>query len=164
MYSNELTTIHINKEHLHFSSAHFTIFSDNHREDLHGHTFYVSAVIDCLVNKNGLAFDYNLIKDALNKLCSKLDEKVLLPTKSPYLEISQEDEYLVAHFGNERIPFLPRDVHLMPLRNITAEELAMWFLEELVKDTPNFASDISKLVVKVSSGPGQSAESTWEES
>ena len=162
MQSNELTTIHINKEHLHFSSAHFTIFSNNQREDLHGHTFYVSAVIDCLVNENGLAFDYNLIKDALNRLCSTLDEKVLLPTKSPYLEISEEDGYLVAHFGSERIPFLPRDVHMMPLRNITAEELARWFLEELVKDTPNFSTDISKIVVKVSSGPGQSAQSTWE--
>tara|TARA_A100001037_G_scaffold305271_1_gene344732 strand:- start:878 stop:1390 length:513 start_codon:yes stop_codon:yes gene_type:complete len=156
------TTIHISKEYLHFSAAHFTIFSKTRREDLHGHTFYVSAVIDCSTGENGLAFDYNLVKTALKKMCDKLDEKVLLPEHSPFLELRSEKDYFIASFDNEKIPFLHRDVLTMPLRNITAEELSNWFLENLREELNDIVDGISGLVVRVSSGPGQWAEAKWE--
>ena len=34
-----LSTIEIYKENMKFSAAHFTIFSDTHREHLHGHNY-----------------------------------------------------------------------------------------------------------------------------
>jgi hypothetical protein len=37
------TVIEIQKEYLHFSAAHFTIFSATVRENLHGHNFHVGA-------------------------------------------------------------------------------------------------------------------------
>ena len=156
-----LISIEISKDYLHFSSAHFTLFSATEREDLHGHTFYVEATIDAVVGEDGLAFDYNLVKAKLKNLCDELDEKVLLPERSPFLTITQETEYLIAGFGDERIPFLPRDVLTLPLRNITVEELATWFLERLQGDEEILSLNVEKFLLRVSSGPGQWAAATW---
>ncbi len=158
------TTIEISKEHLHFSAAHFTLFSRTERENLHGHNFYVTAQIESPVGENGLAFDYNVLKSALKTLCEELDEKVLLPERSPYLDITTEGDYLVAKFADERIPFLPRDVLTLAVRNITVEELAHWFLHR-VREQDHIASlNITKLTIGVSSGPGQWARAAWEAS
>ena len=76
MAAPQLTTIEISKDYLHFNSAHFTIFSASEREDLHGHTFYVRAFVTSGIDGNGMAFDYNILKTSLLKLCDHLDEKV----------------------------------------------------------------------------------------
>jgi 6-pyruvoyltetrahydropterin/6-carboxytetrahydropterin synthase len=157
-----VSTIEISKDYLHFNAAHFTLFSASEREDLHGHTFYVRASVDGPVGDDGLAFDYNLFKSALKSLCDELDEKVLLPERSPYLTLERCEGYVVAHFADERIPFLPRDVVTLPLRNITVEELAPWFLERLRARSDVAALDISRLEVRVSSGPGQWASTQWQ--
>ncbi len=149
------TTIEISKEYLHFASAHFTIFSKELRENLHGHNFFVAAQIDAEIGDDGLAFDYNLIKSKLKSLCDTLDEQVLLPTKSPYLELQSEDGYIVAAFNGERRLFLERDVLTLPLRNITIEELAHWFIGELKADPEIAALETHRIEVKVSSGAGQ---------
>jgi 6-pyruvoyltetrahydropterin/6-carboxytetrahydropterin synthase len=161
MGSPSLTSIEISKDYLHFSSAHFTIFSAEKREDLHGHTFYVAATIDAVVGEDGLAFDYNLLKAKLKDLCDELDEKVLLPERSPYLTLTQETDYLIASFADERIPFLPRDVLTLPVRNITVEELAPWLLERLHGDEQIAALNLKKVQLRVSSGPGQWAAASW---
>jgi len=155
MTGTPLTTIEISKDYLHFNAAHFTIFSATEREDLHGHTFYVRAFVTSPVDNNGLAFDYNILKSKIHALCGELDEKVLLPERSPHLELENENGYLVACFGVEKLPFLPRDVHTLPVRNITVEELAPWFVDRLMADGEVRTQPIFSLELQVSSGPGQ---------
>ena len=155
MTAPQLTTIEISKDYLHFNSAHFTIFSASEREDLHGHTFYVRAFVTSPIDENGMAFDYNILKTGLLRLCDHLDEKVLLPERSPHLKLTQADGYLIAKYGDERLPFLPRDVRTLPVRNITVEELAPWFLAELEADAKVREQNITRLEIQVSSGPGQ---------
>lgn len=162
MIGTALTTIEISKDYLHFNSAHFTIFSAAEREDLHGHTFYVRAYVTSPVDANGLAFDYNILKTKIRSLCDELDEKVLLPERSPHLELTREGDYLVACYGHERLPFLPRDVRTLPVRNITVEELAPWFLDRLAGDSEVRAQNIVSLELQVSSGPGQWAAARRE--
>ena len=161
MATPRVSTIEISKEYLHFNAAHFTLFSATEREDLHGHTFYVAATVESPVGDDGLAFDYNLFKAALRALCDELDEKVLLPERSPFLRLAQDNGYLVATFAEERIPFLPRDVLTLPVRNITVEELAPWFLGRLRNEPQIAALPITRLIVRVSSGPGQWAGTEW---
>ena len=163
MPAPSLTTIEISKDYLHFNSAHFTIFSATEREDLHGHTFYVRAYVTSPVDDNGLAFDYNILKSKIMALCDHLDEKVLLPDRSPHLTLADEDGYLIARYADERLPFLPRDVRILPVRNITVEELAPWFLEGLMTDAEVAAQNIHRLEIQVSSGPGQWASAVSEE-
>ena len=159
--NSERAIIEIQKEYLHFSAAHFTIFSATERENLHGHNFQVQATLEGNIGDDGLCFDYNEVKSRLKTLCEELDERVLLPEQSPYLTIAQEDDYVVATFSNERIPFLPRDVSTLPLRNITVEELAHWFLSRIVGDTTFNALPIDSLNIRVASAPGQWASSRW---
>ena len=161
MKAPAITSIEISKDYLHFNSAHFTIFSATEREDLHGHTFYVTATVDSPVGDDGLAFDYNLFKTRLKALCDGLDEKVLLPERSPHLRLRREPDYLIAEFAEERIPFLPRDVLTLPVRNITVEELAPWFLDRLRDDGAIAALPITRILIRVSSGPGQWAGAEW---
>jgi 6-pyruvoyltetrahydropterin/6-carboxytetrahydropterin synthase len=163
MPAPSLTTIEISKDYLHFNSAHFTIFSATEREDLHGHTFYVRAYVTSPVDDNGMAFDYNILKTRIMALCDHLDEKVLLPERSPHLTLADEDGYLVARYADERLPFLPRDVRTLPVRNITVEELAPWFLDALLTDSDVAAQNIRRLEIQVSSGPGQWASAISSE-
>ena len=156
------TTIEITKDYLHFSAAHFTIFSATERENLHGHNFDVGCVIETPIGNDGLAFDYNLIKDKLKALCDELDERTLLPERSPYLSFETDGDYLVAIFADERIPFLSRDVLRLPIRNSTVEEFARWFVARLSNDSDLIELPIRTMTVRVSSGPGQWAASRWE--
>ena len=149
------TTIEITKDYLHFSAAHFTIFSATERENLHGHNFDVSCSLDTTVGPNGLAFDYNVVKDRLMALCDELDERVLLPAQSPHLTFTKEAGYLIACFADERIPFLERDALLLPIRNATVEEFARWFAIRLGADAELRRQPIESMNVRVSSGPGQ---------
>lgn len=155
------TSIEIAKEDIHFAAAHFTVFSATKRENLHGHNFFVTATLSGPIGDDGLCFDYNIVKSKLRELCASLDETVLLPTESPYVDIEQDDDYVTAVFGGERLPFLRRDVKLLAVRNITVEELAHWFIAQLTT-TADFAElAVDALELRVSSGPGQWAVSTW---
>jgi 6-pyruvoyltetrahydropterin/6-carboxytetrahydropterin synthase len=71
---------------------------------------------------------------------------------------------VVARFGDEELRFLARDVTLMPAANITLEELSRLFGEGLVNDQQRLRRDrITRMTVKCSSGPGQSASWQWEQ-
>lgn len=153
-----ITTLHLAKENFKFSAGHFTIFSATERENLHGHNFTVEVDLTCETVGNGMTFDYGLAKRAIESLCRSLNETVLLPEDGPFLSIETTAEGVIAHFADERIPFLKRDVTLLPIENVTVEELARWFLDRLYQSFaihPEYR--ILKLDVMVTSGPGQGA-------
>ena len=154
-------SIELAKEDMHFSAAHFTIFSANRRENLHGHNFFVEARADGPIDANGLCFDYTLLKDRLRTLCDSLDETLLIAAQSPHLEIHKELDELIVSFADETLRFAHRDVKLLPIRNVTIEELAHWFADTLTRDDCVAALGVETLTVRLSSGPGQWAETTW---
>ena len=158
---SENISIDIAKEYLHFSAAHFTVFSATERENLHGHNFQVEASLRGRVGDDGLCFDYNIVKTRLKALCDALDEVVLLPGRCPHLDIRVADAYTVAAFNDERLPFLHRDVKVLPVRNVTVEELARWMIGELTADREIAALPVSAIELRVSSGAGQWARATW---
>ena len=84
-----LTTLYIDKESHKFSAAHYTIFSANSRERLHGHNYSVSVRIVAPVGGNGFSADYNLYKSRLKALCDSLDEYMLLAGNSPFQDIEE---------------------------------------------------------------------------
>ena len=155
------TTIEISKEYLHFAAAHFTLFSDTERENLHGHNFQVTLDAEAPIAEDGLTFDYNILKKALKQMCDDLDEQVIMPTQSPHLQIESDDQYTYAVFNGERIPFLERDLTLLPIRNVTVEELAHYLLDTLLKRQEIQALDIRQMVLKCASGEGQWASASW---
>ncbi|MBA2655197.1 MAG: 6-carboxytetrahydropterin synthase [Gammaproteobacteria bacterium] len=161
---SEITTIELYKENFEFAAGHFTIFSPTTRERLHGHNFRVAAKIDSeIVPDRGMAFDYGVYKEILHRLCKQLDSYFLLPTMSPYLRIETEGDYYYAYFHEDKIPFLKKDVLLLPLRNISVEELAKWFLEQIVADEKTINQHrVVGVYLQVFSGPGQGASASWK--
>lgn len=158
-----LTTIQLSKEYHEFSAGHFTMFSATHRERMHGHNFTVNAAIDVVVQDNGIAFDYVIYKKKLSTLCKNLNGYFLLPSQSPYLTIEEQEDYYVGHFNNEKIPLPKADVVLLPLRNISVEELARWFADQLSSETAEIERyQIQGITVQVFSSPGQSASASWK--
>jgi len=163
MPCDNLVTIRIAKDYLNFSSGHFTIFSDTERERLHGHNFRVQAeVLTTPSAVNGLAFDYGILKTILKALCDHLDERLLLPEQSPFLRIRKETGRIHAHFGEQTMSFPAEDVLLLPLINITVEELSRWFLEQLLTDERFTCLDYRRVIIGVSSGDGQWGQRSWE--
>lgn len=148
-------TIDIAKDYLSFSAAHFTIFSATERENLHGHNWQLAAAASAAVGDDGLCFDYVRLKSVMKRLCEELDETLLLPTQSPHLEIEEGAEEVQVHFSDERMRFLRRDVTLLPVRNVTVEELARW-LGARIRSASELADvAFERLTVRVSSGVNQ---------
>ncbi|KIG16372.1 Folate biosynthesis protein PTPS-III [Enhygromyxa salina] len=158
------TTIELCKEDMKFSAGHFTIYDASHRERLHGHNFRVSVAFTSVVAEDGLAFDYGVYKSKIRELCQAWNEYMLIPTQSPHLRIESDERHVFCLFADERIPFLAKDVLLLPVSNVTLEELSRLMLER-VKGimAPSDLAQVRQVVVKVFSGPGQSASATWRE-
>jgi 6-pyruvoyltetrahydropterin/6-carboxytetrahydropterin synthase len=157
------TVLHIRNQYLKFSAAHFTIFSATERERIHGHNFAVSAQITAAVGEDGLCFDYNVMKKRLRDLCDALDEYVLLPGRSPHLTVEHAGDQVHAVFNGETLSFPAADTLVLPLANITSEELSWYLLEQMLEGEAASRYDLSEMVVTVASGAGQSASTRWDQ-
>lgn len=158
-----LTTIEISKEDIKFSAAHFTIFSASERERLHGHNYFVAIAFTAPVGPDGMCFSYKEIKSRLRSLCEVLDEYMLLPAHSPWIDIHEEGPAYVVTFNDETMHFLKQDTLILPVTNITLEELSRHLLEQLLADQ-SFVHDsgLCAVTIKVSSGAGQWGSTTWQ--
>lgn len=162
MTTRYLTTVELQKESMKFSAGHTTIFSETEREPLHGHMYTVYLALSTWVEENGMTFDYRYYRERIQVLCRYLNQTFLMPQHSPFLTFSEDKEYYYFTFNHKKIPFLKEDVTLMPLTNITVEELSRWFVNELIRDTAELDRHrIEHIEVKVFSAPGQSANHTW---
>src|SRR3990167_1111311 len=167
MIDRYLTTIELQKKSMKFSAGHTTIFSATEREPLHGHMYQVYLALTTWVEAqpgigNGMAFDYRYYKARVHALCRQLNQTFLMPQFSPFLTLTEDAEYYYFTFNHKKIPFLKEDVTLMPLSNITVEELSRWFVNELIQDKKELKKHrIERIVEKISSAPGQSASHEW---
>ncbi len=154
-----LTTLFIDKESHKFSAAHYTIFSATSRERLHGHNYSVSARIVAPVGINGFSADYNLYKNRLASLCDSLDEYMLLAGNSPYQAVQEQGACYRVSFDCDEMLFLKSDTQVLPLLNVTVEELSYFLLQQLVAECSG--EDLREIELCVASGEGQRACSAW---
>jgi 6-pyruvoyltetrahydropterin/6-carboxytetrahydropterin synthase len=158
------TTIELHKEEMKFSAGHFTIFSATHRENLHGHNFTIYVALTGEVVENGMLADYGPLKRRITERCRAWNETFFLPDRSPHLRVERDERgNVLARFQDEELRFLARDVTLLPVENVTLEELARVFGEELVGDGSALREDrITHVLVKCASGPGQWSSWEWQ--
>lgn len=149
------------KETFKFSCSHFTILSPTTAERLHGHNYQVSVElgVEDLDPQLGFAFDFNAIKPSIRKICDSIDERILLPAKSPFLKLKTEGAQLHVAFGQKAYAFPQEDTFLLPLVNITSEELARHFGDELAKHLSSVAG-WKHLAVNIEETRGQSVTYT----
>ena len=152
--------IHLEKESFKFSSTHFTIFSKTEAERLHGHNYQVrvSVEVNALNKDLGMPFDFNIIKPKIQHICNDLDEFILIPEKSPFLKIESNQDQVLMGFHDKAYSFPKSDVRLLPIVNITVEELARLFFGKLKTECP---IEVSKLQITIEETRGQSV-TYWE--
>ncbi len=156
-------TINLAKENFKFSGTHFTIFAANEAERMHGHNYQVALHIEIgneLDPKLGFAFDFNTVKPLIKGLCDQLDEYILIPEKSPYLKIEKNTENTVVTFAKKTYSLPNSDIRLLPIVNITVEELARYICQKLIQKWTDRPSGV-RIRLTVEETKGQSV--TYQE-
>lgn len=161
--TTRLATIELFKEALKFSAGHFTVFSSTERENIHGHDYRVQVSLTTEVEDEGLSFDYRFYERIIAPLCRSLDKAILIAGLCKYLKVWQEKEYCCVEFNNEKMMFLHRDAKVLPIYNVTVEELSNWFLQELLVDQAQLeVHRIQQIEVKILTGLGRSGKTQWK--
>lgn len=154
-------TIRLAKENHKFSGSHFTIFGPDKAERMHGHNYYVAThlKVRTLDPELGMAFDFNLIKPIIRKICDELDERILIPAKSKHLKIKQQKGQVEIYFKTKFYSLPAEDTILLPVHNITTEELARHLTERLWSLLPKDL-EITQLSLNIEETRGQSISYT----
>lgn len=118
--------VRVYKESFDFASAHFLIFADGAREQLHGHNYRVRVEVRGDLHGD-MVLDFGQLKPLVRELCQQLDHRVLLPSENPHLQVTRDDEageIEAVLQGGGRFLFPAADVVVLPIPNTTTERLA----------------------------------------
>ena len=152
-------SIHVAKENLKFSAAHFIAYP-GFREPLHGHNYQVGVRVEGALSPTGYVLDFGLIKRLTKQIVDRLDERTLLPSASDCLQIEHlAGKQLRICYGTDEFRLPEADVCLLPIAHSSAEELARFIWTELfgaLKDKQSL-SGIKSIEISVAEGPGQAA-------
>jgi 6-pyruvoyltetrahydropterin/6-carboxytetrahydropterin synthase len=151
----------IAREQYKFSCAHMTVFPDGTKERLHGHNYTIAVAIDVDSVELAAMISFAPIKQALGEICQTYKERVLLAEKNPYFTIVRDDGELEFKLCGERY-VLPRgDALLLPVDNISVEQLAAHVASLLQTKLAVLAGpQVRALEVTVEESPGQGASAT----
>ncbi|MCA9003526.1 MAG: 6-carboxytetrahydropterin synthase, partial [Planctomycetes bacterium] len=118
---------------------HFLIFSDGTTERLHGHNYRVYVDVTAELSEFGLVIDFNRIKPIIRKICDDLDEHWLVPGEHKVLRVHDRGDGVTEVRYKDLYYAAPTDnVIVMPLNNISTENLATWIgrlLHQRLKET-----------------------------
>ena len=152
----EQFNVTLEKEQLIFSAAHFITFAGNICESIHGHNYRVRCEVTGELDENGYVVDFIALRDALNTIVRQLDHKVLLPRDSSLIHVSSNDQEVIVQFEQKRWIFPEDNCMILPVTNTTAELLAKFIAQELMKlDDPRLQNAIDEILVAVDENEGQ---------
>ena len=150
-------SLRLGKEDFKFSAAHFTVFSEDEAEALHGHNYRVRVELGGPgVDELEFLVPVAAAKRDIRSQCAELDERVLLPAECPHLELVQ-GETVTATFGTRRYEFPSSEVVPLPVANVTVEALARLFWQRLADRWGSLRDRVETLEVTVAETRGQGA-------
>jgi len=148
--------VSVYKEAFNFCSAHFLIFADGSREELHGHNYRVSVEVDGPITDGDIVIDFVVLKPLVKAVCDSLDHKTLLPSQNQYIRVEEKDDMVWAHCDDGRFAFPARDVLILPIPNTSTERLAELICARLrgalVDRLPNAVIERIRVSVEETSG------------
>ena len=151
--------IHVAKENLKFSAAHFIAYR-GFREPLHGHNYQVGVRVEGSLASTGYVIDFGLIKKITKEIVDRIDEHTIVPANSDCLKIDRPSESQVRiRYESDEFVLPARDVAMLPIVHSSAEELARYIWGELVAalGSRGALGDAVTIEVSVAEGPGQAA-------
>jgi 6-pyruvoyltetrahydropterin/6-carboxytetrahydropterin synthase len=150
--------VRVYKQYFNFASAHFIIFEDGSREELHGHNYQVRVTVEGALDPGDVVVDFLKLKPMVKKVCDRLDHRCIFPTDHPSLAIRTEgDSVELVYAGRDRFVLPARDVVLLPVHNTSTERLAEWIAREVTSrlrvEVPT--AKLASLEVEVEESGGQ---------
>ncbi len=150
--------VFVSKDDFKFNAAHFIAYP-GFREKLHGHNYRVSVRVEGEVGSDGYVVDFDEIKTAARRLCSEMNERVIVPEQSDCIDISKDDGQirLVCEDGS-RFSIPEQDCVLLPVQHSSAEDLAGYLCQRLVESLDAVRSRrLLAIEVGVAEAPSQEA-------
>jgi len=142
------------KTNIRFSSAHI-IPEYEKCGRLHGHTYAVHVKVVGEPDKKGIIIDFSLLKDVLREVVDELDHKVLIP-KNGSVTIEKKDDSIYLTTLGKHYVFPVNDCALLPIQSTSAENLAQYILEQVIKKISP-SKQIESIEIGVDEGFGQGA-------
>ncbi|MFO0748685.1 MAG: 6-pyruvoyl tetrahydropterin synthase family protein [Myxococcota bacterium] len=155
---HESFSVRVYKQYFNFGSAHFLIFGDGSREELHGHNYKVEVAVEGETIAGDLVLDFILFKPIVKGICDELDHRMLLPAHNPNLVLTVLEDRIEALYRDGSFFCFPRkDVRILDLPNTSTEMLARFIAKEILARLPARIPDarILALEVQVEESPGQ---------
>ncbi len=153
---SEKFSVLLEKEQLIFSAAHFITFAGNICESIHGHNYRVRCEVTGELDENGYVVDFIALRDALEVIVRQLDHKVLLATQSSRIGVQQQGDEVIATFEQRRWVFPKDNCMLLPIANTTAELMAKFIADQLMKvGDPRLDNAIKEIALSVDENEGQ---------
>lgn len=122
--------LQIRKEALKFSAAHMTIFADGTKENLHGHNYRTVVKLEFENFSLSEMLPFSDLKRGMRAICEKWDEKILLPSQSPFAHVlSKTDGSVEIEICKKRYVFPSDEVVFLAVDTVTSESLARAFAE-----------------------------------
>ncbi len=151
--------IRVDKQYFNFGSAHFLLFPDGSREELHGHNYQVAVEVHGELTEGDVVLDFIPFKPIVKACCDELDHLTLLPAKSRWLRIDAGEREVEVWHGDDRFVFPRKDVLILPISNTSSERLAEYLTNEIVTRTRVAMPDarLLRIRVQVQESPGQAA-------
>jgi 6-pyruvoyltetrahydropterin/6-carboxytetrahydropterin synthase len=125
--------VHVTKDYLKFSAAHFIAYK-GFRETLHGHNYRVSVEIEGDLGPQGYVLDFGIVKQVAKRVCSRLDEKCIIPAASDCLRVRQDGAQVTVGYDDDEFCFPCKDVVVLPIVHSSAEELARYIAGEIRRE------------------------------
>jgi 6-pyruvoyltetrahydropterin/6-carboxytetrahydropterin synthase len=126
---------------------------------LHGHNYALKIVLEGEPGSDGIILDFIKLKEAANKLIDRIDHRMLLPETGKSMVIRKSGDSYSVRFNGKKYIFPASDVVMLPMENVSAEELSAYFAEEFAR-SGIFGANVKSISVGVSEGRGQQA---WTE-
>ncbi|MGM0578754.1 MAG: 6-pyruvoyl trahydropterin synthase family protein [Myxococcota bacterium] len=155
----ESFAIRVYKQYFNFGSAHFLIFGDGSREQLHGHNYQVQVKLEGDLAAGDVVVDFIPFKPLVKRLCDDLDHATLLPRDNPHLEVEEHEDRVEARHRDGSVFSFPRqDVLILPIPNTSTEMLARHLADRILEELPDAIADacVHALEVHVEESAGQS--------
>jgi 6-pyruvoyltetrahydropterin/6-carboxytetrahydropterin synthase len=154
--------VRVTKDHLVFCSGHFISYEGDKCERLHGHNYRTAVEIEGDLDENHYVFDFIALKHKMQAITDELDHRMMLPTKSGLIQVSESPETIRVRYREREWQFPRGDCVLIPIENTTAELLARYIAERLLGDLEReHHFKPQALRVEVEENIGQSATYEW---
>jgi 6-pyruvoyltetrahydropterin/6-carboxytetrahydropterin synthase len=155
-------SVRVTKDYLVFCSGHFITYAGDQCERLHGHNYRVAVEVEDELDENHYVFDFIALKDLTRSITDELDHRMLLPTRSRLITLSDDGPNCLVRYRDRRWSFPRDECALLPIENTTAELLADYIVKRLAQlMTDRGLTPPLTMKVEVEESFGQAAEVRW---